>query len=68
MGEQLSKVTTKHYCSECGSFNLQRTHRGFIKKTLLKLSIQYECKNCSKLFSEAKLEKNTTKVMPLFID
>ena len=67
VSKAFSNPTTKHYCPKCGSFNLKRTHRGFIKKKLLKLSPQYECKGCSVVLSETTLSDNEPKAMPQFI-
>ena len=67
MDKVLSNLTSKHYCPKCGSFNLRRTHRGFIKKKLLKLPARYECNGCSATLTETQLDENEIKQVPQFI-
>lgn len=67
MDKTFSNLTSKHYCPKCGSFNIKRTHRGFIKKKLLRLAAQYECKKCSSIVSETTLEQNDAQKVPQLI-
>jgi transposase-like protein len=67
MDNAFSNLTSKHYCPKCGSFNLRRVHRGFIKKKLLKLAAQYECKSCSSVLSETTLDENEAQKVPQLI-
>lgn len=63
-----TNLSSKNYCPYCDSFNLKRAHRGFIKKTLLKLPVQFECQGCGRIVSGKQINKNDFKDVPQFIN
>jgi len=50
---------SKRYCPECGSFDIKRVHRGFLKKVILKRAPRYRCRACDNLFSSKDMRANT---------
>lgn len=62
-----SNMSSKQYCPKCESFNLKRLQRGYFKKKILKLPIQYKCGECDEPLSELTIANNETKEVPIFI-
>lgn len=68
MAIEYSDLVSQRYCKACGSFNIERIHRGIFKKFILKSPRKYRCNNCKKIFTGLDFERNEIKKMPLFIE
>ena len=62
-----SNISTKLYCPKCGSFNMKRFHRGYVKKNLFKQPAQYICLACKEKQSRPTISNNEVKEVPMFI-
>lgn len=67
MTEKYSNMMSQRYCKSCGSFAIERIHRGFFKKRILKSPTLYKCKNCEQTLISNDFDGNETKKVPLFI-
>lgn len=68
MTQKYSNLVSQRYCKACGSFAIERIHRGFFKKKVLKSPMLYQCKNCQDVFSKNDFEANEAKKVPMFIE
>ena len=68
MSEKLSNLTSRQYCHKCGSFDLKRIHRGFIKKKILQSPMEFKCHECGEVTDEKKVSHQELKQVPLFIE
>ncbi len=51
-------MQTQNYCPKCGSFDIKRKRRGFVRKTILRISPLFRCKKCDNVFSTKKMKQN----------
>lgn len=45
-------MRSRRYCPSCGSFSIQRVHRSFLQKYVLRISESYQCDICDFGFTE----------------
>jgi len=68
MTKKYSNIKSQQYCTSCGSFDLERTHRGFVRKVILRSPILYRCNVCNTVYKETDFQRNEAKQVPLFIE
>ena len=54
-------MESRKYCPSCNCFQINRVHRGFLKKVVLNSPPIYECQDCEAKFTSKDLEKNELK-------
>jgi hypothetical protein len=63
-----SSMTSRVYCTSCGSFKLKKVHRGFFEKRVLNSENKFQCKSCNALTRESEFNTNELRRVPMFID
>jgi hypothetical protein len=67
MTDKYSNMVTQRYCKVCGSFEIERVHRGFLKKVILKKPALFKCKNCEEALFRNDFRENEVRKVPMFI-
>lgn len=67
MTERYSNMMSQRYCKACGSFAIERIHRGFFKKRILKTPTLYQCSDCGQKIASNDFNENQAKKVPMFI-
>ena len=67
MSTPSSNMISKHYCPECGGFELVKLHRSFIQKRIFKAPNKLFCQNCELVLSFDDFSNNLAKEVPVFL-
>ena len=51
-------MESRKYCPSCNCFQINRIHRGFLKKVVLNAPPIYQCQDCDDKFPSKDMEKN----------